>query len=70
MIKIQQKLYLDHIISQGDYEYLKHRLWEDEEFTYYFIIRFIAAAGVRVSELVKFQTEDVKIGFKDICGSL
>ena len=41
-------------------------MWEDEEYTYYFVVRFIAATGVRVSELVKFQAEDVQAGFKDI----
>ena len=66
MIKVQQKMYLDRIISQADYEYLKRRLWEDEEYTYYFIVRFMAATGVRISELVKFQVEDVLDGFKDI----
>ena len=66
MIKVQQKMYLERIISQGDYEYLKRRLWEDEEYIYYFVVRFMAATGVRVSELVKFQAEDVQAGFKDI----
>lgn len=66
MIKIQQKMYLDRIISQADYEYLKRRLWEDGEFSYYFVIRYMAATGVRISELVKFEIADVKYGFKDI----
>ena len=66
MIKIQQKMYLDRIISQADYEYLKRRLWEDDEFSYYFVIRYMAATGVRISELVKFEIADVKFGFKDI----
>lgn len=66
MVRIQQKMYLDRIISQADYEYLKRRLWEDEEFTYYFVIRFMAATGVRVSEVIKFQVEDVFAGIKDI----
>lgn len=66
MIKIQQKMYLDRIISQADYEYLKRRLWEDGEFSYYFVIRYMAATGVRISELVKFEVADVKSGFKDL----
>ena len=66
MIKIQQKMYLDRIISQADYEYLKRRLWEDGEFSYYFVIRYMAATGVRISELVKFEVVDVKSGFKDL----
>lgn len=66
MIRIQQKTYLDRIISQADYEYLKRRLAEDGEFTYYFIVRTMAATGVRVSELVTFQVEDVKRGYRDL----
>ena len=66
MIKIQQKTYLDKIISQADYEYLKRKLVENEEFTYYFIVRLITATGVRVSELVTFRIEDIKLGHKDV----
>ena len=55
MIRIQQKTWLDKIISQADYEYLKQRLLEDEEMVYYFLVRLMAATGVRVSELVTFQ---------------
>lgn len=66
MVKIQQKLYLDKIISQADYEYLKRRLWEDENYEYYFLIRLMTATGVRVSELVSFQTENVMRGWKDL----
>ena len=65
-IRIQQKCYLDRVISQADYEYLKRRLWEDGQYTFYFIIRFITATGVRVSELVMFEVRDVYQGYKDI----
>ena len=27
-VRVQQKSYLDHVISQADYEYLKRRLWD------------------------------------------
>lgn len=66
MVKIQQKTYLDKIISQPDYEYLKRKLIENEEYTYYFIVRLITATGVRISELVTFQIEDIKMGYKDV----
>ena len=58
-LRLQQKKYTDYIISQADYEYLKRRLREDEQYTFYFIIRFITATGVRVSELISFQIQDV-----------
>jgi site-specific recombinase XerD len=65
-LRLQQKSYLDHVISQADYEYLKQRLKEDEQYTFYFIVRLITATGVRVSELVEFQVEDVYSGYKDL----
>lgn len=65
-LRLQQKKYTDYIISQADYEYLKRRLREDEQYTFYFIIRFITATGVRVSELISFQIQDVINGYKDI----
>ena len=66
LLKIQQKKYTEYVISQGDYEYLKQRLWEDEQLTFYYIVRLIAATGVRVSELVEFNCEDVSLGYRDI----
>ncbi len=67
MIKIQQRSYLDRIISEADYEYLKQCLLSDQCYTYYFLIRFMAATGVRVSEVIGIQAEDVFNGYKDIC---
>ena len=42
MIRIQRKTYLEGMISQGDYEYLKHRLKEDHQLSYLFLIRVLA----------------------------
>ena len=66
MVKVQQKTYLDKIITQADYEYLKRRLWEDEEYSYFYLVWLTAATGVRVSELVTFRIEDIKLGHKDV----
>ena len=60
MVHVQQKGFLEQIISQADYEFLKQRLWEDEEYNYYFLIRLMTATGVRSSELVLFDVEDVR----------
>ena len=48
MVRIQHKNYLDNVISEADYEYLKNCLLRDEKYLYYFIIRFMVATG-RVS---------------------
>ena len=65
-VRIQQKGYLVRIISEGDYEYLKSRLLSDGQYLYYFLIRFMAATGARVSEVVQFTVDDVRNGYKDI----
>ena len=66
VLKIQNKKYTEHVISQADYEYFKRRLLEEEEFTFYYLVRLITATGVRVSEIVAFDVEDVKRGYKEI----
>ena len=66
MVHVQQKGFLEQIISQADYEFLKQRLWEDGEYNYYFLIRLMAATGVRISELVLFEVGDEKKGYRDI----
>ena len=40
------------MISQADYTYFKNSLLKDNELEWYFVIRFLAATGARVSELV------------------
>lgn len=65
-VRLQQKPFIDHVISRADYEYLKRRLWEDGQYTFYFIVRFIAATGVRVSELVSLDIPDVQTGYRDL----
>lgn len=66
MVRIQQKNYLENVIGEADYEYLKNCLLRDKKYLYYFIIRFMAATGARVSEVIQFQAEDVFKGSKDI----
>lgn len=66
MVRLQQKVYLDHVISQGDYEYLKNCLVKDEKYLYYFLIRYMAATGMRVSEVTQTQVKDVRTGYKDL----
>ena len=66
MVRIQQKNYLDNVISKADYEYLKSCLLRDNKYNYYFLIRFMAATGARVSEVIQIQAEDIYTGHKDI----
>jgi len=66
MLRMQQNTYVENVISQADYEYLKQCLVRDGNYLYYFLIRFMTATGVRVSEVVRLQTSDVEKGRLDL----
>ena len=65
-VKVQQKPFLENVISEADYLYFKKRLKEDGELFWYFVIRFLAATGARVSELIQIKVEHVKLGYLDL----
>ena len=66
MLRMQQKTYVENVISHADYEYLKRCLMRDGNHLYYYLIRFMDATGVRVSELVRLRTEDVERGWLNL----
>lgn len=49
-VKVQQKAFLENVISEADYTYFKNCLKRDDNLLWYFVIRFLAATGARVSE--------------------
>lgn len=65
-VKVQQKPFLENVISEADYLYFKNSLKQDHEMYWYFVVRFLAATGARVSELVQIKCEHVKIGYLDL----
>lgn len=65
-VKVQQKPFLENVISLADYEFLKSSLKKDGDLDGYFMIRFLGATGARVSELVKIKAESVKAGYIDL----
>ena len=54
-VRVQQKSFLENVISEADYEYFKSCLKRDDETFWYFVIRFLAATGARVSELIQIK---------------
>lgn len=66
MIHIQQKSFLENVISCADYEYLKRCLLRDGDRLYYFIIRIMATTGMRISELLQLQAVHVRKGYMDL----
>ncbi|BAQ54225.1 integrase [Mycoplasmopsis arginini] len=65
-IKVQQKSYLENVISDADYEFFKNKLIKDGNLEWYFIARFLGATGARVSELIQFKYEHLKRGYIDL----
>lgn len=65
-VRVQQKAFLENVISEADYEYFKTCLKKDDELLWYFVIRFLAATGARVSELIQIKVEHIKLGHLDL----
>lgn len=65
-VKIQQKNFLENVISDADYKFLKNRLKKDGNMEWYFVVRYLAATGARVSELIQIKVEHVFSGYFDL----
>ena len=65
-VKVQQKNFLENVISDADYKFLKTRLKADGYDEWYFVVWFMAATGARVSELLHIKAEHVQVGHLDL----
>ena len=65
-VKVQQRSYLENVISNADYTFLKNKLKKEDNLEWYFVVRFLATTGARVSELVQIKIEHVQVGYYDI----
>lgn len=65
-VKIQQKSFLENVISNADYNFLKKKLKKDGNMQWYFVVWYLAATGARVSELIKIKVEHVNLGYFDL----
>lgn len=65
-VKVQQRSYLENVISNADYTFLKNALRQDGNIEWYFVVRFLAATGARVSELIQIKVEHIHAGYFDI----
>jgi site-specific recombinase XerD len=65
-VKVQQRSYLENVISNADYNFLKNKLKKEKNQDWYFVVRYLAATGARVSELVQIKVEHVSVGYFDI----
>ncbi|MDR1397262.1 MAG: tyrosine-type recombinase/integrase [Desulfarculales bacterium] len=65
-IKVQQKNFLENVVSNADYTFLKNSLRKDANMEWYFVVWYLAATGARVSELVQIKVEHVHAGYFDL----
>ena len=65
-VKVQQKNFLENVISDADYKFLKAKLKRDGLTEWYFVVWFLTATGARVSELLQIKVEHVQLGFLDM----
>ncbi|MDO5714936.1 MAG: tyrosine-type recombinase/integrase [Tissierellia bacterium] len=65
-VKIQQKSFLEDVISHADYLFLKRKLKKDNNIKWYFVVWYLGATGARVSELINLKVEHVEVGYFDI----
>lgn len=66
VIRTQQAAFLDNVISQEDYETFKKMLKDDGNLLWYFVVRFLACTGARVSELIQIKAEHLHLGYIDL----
>ena len=65
-VKVQQKNFLENVISNADYNFLKKQLKKDGNMEWYFVVWYLAATGARVSELIQIKIEHVQLGYFDL----
>lgn len=67
-IKVQQRTFLENVISDADYKFFKNKLKRDDRINWYFVVRYLAATGARISELIQIKVEHIQAGYIDIYG--
>ena len=65
-VRIQQKPFLNNVISNEQYAQMRDGLKRDGDWFWYFIVRFLGCTGALVSELRQFRVCHVNAGYMDI----
>ena len=66
LIKVRRSIYIDNVISNEEYQLFKEQLLKEKKYKLYFLIRFMASTGMRISEVLQLTTDDIRIGHCNI----
>ena len=63
-VKVQQRSYLENVISNADYIFLKNKLKGEDNLEWYFVVRFLAATGdVYKRQEISCHSDDKQVAF-------
>ncbi len=65
-IKIQKVPFAENVISQADYQKLLEGLAGDQNWKWYFLVKFLACTGARISELLQFRKKHLDDGYMEL----
>ncbi len=65
-VKVQQKNFLENVISDADYKFFKRKLKAEDMMSGIWLVLVYGATGARVSELRDIKVEHVKVGYLDL----
>ena len=65
-LRVQQKPFLNNVVSQADYELMRDSAYNDGDLFWHFVLRFLTCTGARISELRMFTVEAVEKGHLDL----
>jgi site-specific recombinase XerD len=65
-VKVQQKNFLENVVSNEDYRFLKTKLKNEGYSEWYFVVWFLGATGARISELLQIKAEHIDVGYLDM----
>ena len=65
-VKVQQKNFLENVISDADYRFFCRKLKSENRLNWYFVVRYLCATGARISELLQIKVEHVEAGYLDL----
>ena len=66
LVKIKRVTYIDNVITNEEYELFKECLLENKKYKLYFLVRVLAATGMRISEALELKVENIVAGYCDI----